>query len=94
MDLKSHFVNVAVMAPVNVCLPMLLNLFLEHGGIYILSVPMQTEKTVGSILDPTGKRQVEISMLFIFQLSKETLEKWTGEKYDPKAVYAMERFFK
>ena len=89
-DLKKLFVNVAVMAPVNVCITYLLNRFLEHGGVYIMSTPMQTEAP-SSILNPSGKRNVELSLLFIFQISKDEIVKWVGE-YDEKNIYAMEKF--
>jgi hypothetical protein len=91
-DLKNIFVNVAVMCPVNVCITYILNRFVERGGIYILHTPMQTE-VPGSILNPKGQRQAEISLLFIFQIGKSSLIDWIGE-YDEKNIYAMDKFFK
>ena len=90
MDLKKVFVNVAVICPVNVCVTLLLNRFLERGGVYIMNSPIQSEKQV-SILNPSGKREVELALMFIFQIGKENLIAWIGD-YDEKEFYAMEKF--
>lgn len=81
-------VHVAVLCPPQAAITVLLNVMLEHGGVYICNQALPMQSSSG-LVNGSGHPQIEIWNVHMFSIQQKEFEAWLGCKYDPMQYYAM-----